>query len=564
MGMWHVVGDVVLLLGTALLAGLVFERIGLSAIVGYLVAGILLGPSVTGLIDGHSSEISHTAELGVALLLFTIGLEVTVDRLRAFGWLTAIIGSFQVVGTLALAGVIAWLIGVPAGGALAIGAVAALSSTATVARILESRSELDSAHGRTVFGVLLIQDIATVPLLLLISLLGMGGSFGETAWSVAKLFGNGVALVAVAALLCIFLMPRLLSMTVLTRSRESAILLAVVACFTATWLANYLGLSPALGAFIAGLLLAGSPFAHQIRADIAPLKAILLTLFFASVGMLIDVSQLGTPTMIVMVIVCALVVIVGKTLIMYLILRLLHRPDQVSWASGLCLAQIGEFSFVLGGAAVTSGLLNDNIGRQIIVVTFLTLLIAPVLVSYARPIGSKLTKILSELGIGAPTSPTGEGKDARWSDHVIVVGYGPAGRAVVQAVRDAKRVPVVIEMNAQTVASIQDDGIAAVVGVAQHREILEYVDLERAAALVVTVPDYRIAVQVVAQARSMVPDLHILSRSRHAKYVKVLRSAGADDIADEEVEVGERLVERLQLWTAADAQLNVETNLPDG
>ncbi|MDG2054369.1 MAG: cation:proton antiporter [Phycisphaerales bacterium] len=558
MGMWHVLGDVVLLLGAALLAGLVFERIGLSAIVGYLVAGIILGPSVTGLIDGHGSEISHTAELGVALLLFTIGLEVTVDRLRAFGWLTAMIGSFQVVGTLAVAGLIAWFIGVPAGGALAIGAVAALSSTATVARILESRSELDSAHGRTVFGVLLIQDIATVPLLLLISLLGMGGSFGETAGSIAKLFGNGVALVAVAALLFVFLMPRLLSMTVLTRSRESAILLAVVACFTATWLANYLGLSPALGAFIAGLLLAGSPFAHQIRADVAPLKAILLTLFFASVGMLINISQLGTPTTIGLVIVCAIAIIFGKTVIMYIILRLLGRPDQVSWASGLCLAQIGEFSFVLGGAAVTSGLLNDEIGRQIIVVTFLTLLVAPVLVSHARPIGSRLTKGLAALGFAADVTPSTDRADHRWSDHVVVVGYGPAGRAVVHAVREAGRTPVVIEMNAVTVAAIQHDGIDAVVGVAQHREILEYVEIESAAALVVTVPDYRIATQVVAQARSMVPDLHILSRSRHAKYVQVLRSAGADDIADEEVEVGERLVERLQLWSAEDARLDTD------
>ena len=287
MDLWSVLFDVLILLLTALVLGVVCERLRQSPILGYLAAGTLLGPNALQYISS-ASEVSALAELGVALLLFTIGLEFSWHRLRRLGAAALGGGTAQVIVTMGLGTATALFFGMSWRTALAIGAIVALSSTTVVLRLLVSRAEIESIHGRHALGILLIQDVAVVPLVLLMTVLGGQGSLQQVGLDVFKTLLWAGVLVFVLYLLFNRVVPRVLHLASLQRNRDLPILLAIVTGLGSAWGSHELGLSPALGAFVAGMLLAESPFATQIRADVASIRTLLVTLFFSSIGMLGD------------------------------------------------------------------------------------------------------------------------------------------------------------------------------------------------------------------------------------------------------------------------------------
>ncbi|MFH1417633.1 MAG: cation:proton antiporter, partial [Planctomycetota bacterium] len=273
MDIWTALLDVLILLFAALALGALCERLGQSAILGYLLAGTLLGPNALDAMPNHRA-VSAIAELGVALLLFTIGLEFSWRRLRNLGPIALAGGTLQVVLTGAVAAGICSVLGLGGPASVAVGAMIALSSTACVLRVLAGRAEIDSVHGRNALGILLLQDISLIPLVLIITALGGEGSMAQMGWEMGRAIGGAAVLIAVFYVLFNYFVPLVLSTEATARSRELTILLAIVTVVGAAWAAHRVGLSPALGAFVAGMLLAGSPFAIQIRADVASLRTL--------------------------------------------------------------------------------------------------------------------------------------------------------------------------------------------------------------------------------------------------------------------------------------------------
>jgi K+:H+ antiporter len=542
MELWSVLFDILILLLTALILGVVCERLRQSPILGYLAAGTLLGPNALHFISS-ASEVNALAELGVALLLFTIGLEFSWRRLRRLGAAALGGGSLQVVITLGLAAATALILGMPPRTALALGAIVALSSTAVVLRLLVSRAEIESNHGRHALGILLMQDIAIVPLVLLVTVLGDQGSLQQVGIDISKTIGGAGVLVVVFYLLFNWVVPHVLHLESLRSNRDLPILLAIVTGLGSAWGAHQMGLSPALGAFVAGMLLAESPFATQIRADVASLRTLLVTLFFSSIGMLVDPAWFVQHLPAVLAVVLAIVL--GKALIIWGILRLFRLSHTNALAAGICLGQVGEFSFVL--AAVGHGtVISDDLFALVISATVTTLFLTPYLVSLAPRLSAAIIERLCLMRLLSPASMGQSADQPSPSGQLIIIGFGPAGQAVGRTLeRQAERVTV-IDLNPSTIRAAAQLGFHGHIGDAIHAEVLEHVGITTAAAAIVTVPDPAAARGIVKLIRSLAPDVHIIARARYHRYLADLQAGGAHEVIDEEWQTGARLAALLR------------------
>lgn len=547
MDFWGVILEIVLLLGVATLAGTIFERLGQQAIIGYLLAGVLLGPSALGIVE-NVNLLQQLAEVGVALLLFTIGLEFSWRRLKSFGGMALLGGTLQIGLTAAIFTALNYFMARPFQEVFIVGAAIALSSTAVVLRVLSDRAELDSSHGRTALGILLTQDLAVVPLLLVITALG-----NEGATPLAMLTDFGLSLVNALLLgvglwlLSRHVFPSLIQLASAYRNRDFPVLLALSLSLGATWVSHALGLSPILGAFLAGMLLAESPFAEQIRADVIPLQAAFLTLFFTSVGTLAHFSS----SILAQSLILALGIILIKALVITLILRLFKRPLVECLAAGLTLAQIGEFSFVLAELGFRLGLVEETTLHVLLSTSVLTLAATPYLIASLPAIADWWARADRKKG-KIEAKETGERR-------VIVVGYGPAGRAVVTRL-DGMGIPfVVVDLNPKTVAECLGT-VPVEFGDASRREILEHVGIANAPAVVVTLPDPVTTRMIISQARHVAPEIRIVARSRYHIHRDRLIQAGADLVADEEDLVGQRLAEELKQALGPGAEENTEAS----
>ena len=540
---WHALGELLFLLVSAVTVAAILERLRINAVIGYLLGGMLVGPGllgVVGLQDGSTARYEVMTELGVSLLLFTIGLEITPAKLRLFGIRGGLVGLAQVVVTLGIAMVVAMLTEhVSVVTAFAAACMVTLSSTAIVARLLSDRTELDSPYGRDVLSILLIQDLAVVPMLITISLLGTKpiaeaeADPSLTSVSFGMLIGVG-ALVAVA----IFVLPRLLGSRIFRRNRDFPIILALATALTAAWASHALGLSAELGAFVAGIILARTDFAQQLRADVEVLKSVFLTLFFASVGLLADLQWVFTDFHWISVILLCILGIFLKTTIVAFIVVLSGRKISAGVRTGLSIAQIGEFSFVVGSVALGHDLLSDDGFQTLISATVLSLLVTPGLVAIAEPTGIAIEKALDKFGIRTKGPLLDlDGPIAR-SGHVVLAGYGPAGEEAARTVRLAGLEPVVVDLNPQLIAQARADGLHADIGNCSQREILEHAKLQDALALIISVPDPNAVVATIQQARSVAPDVFIVARARYHGLLALYEKAGADHAIAEEGVVG--------------------------
>jgi len=536
---WPVLFQLVLLLAAALLLGMLLERLGQSAILGYLLAGTLMGPSMLNVVHADSG-VPILAELGVSLLLFAIGLEFSATRLIRLGRLALGGGTLQVLLTLGLASTIAWLSGVGGKTALAIGAMVALSSTACVLRVLIDRGEIDSVHGRSALGILLLQDVAVVPLVLFVTMLGGSGTLAEMGIGFLKAVGLIIALVGGFYLLSNFVLPRVLTTLSLSRDRELLVLLAVILAMGSAGAAHALSISPALGAFIAGIMLAESPFATQIRSDISALRALFVTLFFASVGMLGDPVWIATHLWQVGVVLT--LIVAGKALIITLLAAAFNRTPKHAVATGVSLAQVGEFGVVIGGIAQGTGLLEDFAFRLIVSATLLSLFLTPFLVRAALPIGAAVERFWPRKWLGKTAAHRDE-EEAHVirSGHVLVAGFGPSGQCVAKELVRSKKDAVVLDLRPSNVELARSMGLDAVLGDATNLDILLHHGIAGAEAMVITVPDHRAACQIVASVRTLAPGISIIARSRYHPFVFELERAGATVVVDEEFVTANRL-----------------------
>jgi CPA2 family monovalent cation:H+ antiporter-2 len=553
MDQWTVIVDLTVLLGGALLLGALCERFHQSAIVGYLIAGMLLGPNALQLIS-NNTEVELLAELGVALLLFTIGLEFSWRRLRAMGLLSLGGGSVQILATAGLGAACAAALGLPGRTAMIIGPIVALSSTACVLRVLQAQGELESLHGRQALGILLVQDLAVIPCVLLATVLALDGATGPVALNL----GKALLLAALAALalyvVFTFVVPRILNIRSVHASRELSVLTAVVSGLGAVLLAHKAGLSPGLGAFIAGILLAESPFAAQVRADVSALRTLFVTVFFSSIGALGDPAWMLANWQILLPTVLA--ILFSKSLIAWGALRLVGAGAASALAAAICLGQIGEFSFIIIEIA-RGTLISDDLFLLLVSSTLITMLLTPYLVAVAPKLAGY---VLRSRGAGPATSS--ETARTESTGQVLVVGFGPAGRVVAEQVREAGCHVVVLDLNPLAARSARQLGFAAFLGDGQHEDILLHAGVRNADTVVVTVPAPAAVIDIVRLVRIIAPDAALVARSRYNRYVSELEDAGAHVVQDEETHIGMRMSASV-LEMLSPAELSDETPGPE-
>ena len=535
MDLWFFIMEVVMLLGSAFLLGALAQRLRQSPIVGYLLAGTIVGPLLF-----NAQVVNQTAELGVALLLFSIGLEFSFARLRKMGAIAFGGGSLQVSVTLLL---VALVLAIPRGisEALTIGAIIALSSTAVVMRMLVDRAEIDSVRGRTCLGILLLQDIAIVPLVLMVGLLAPAAAGTGLGLHLMKILAGVAGLFAGFYLLCFHIVPLLLSVKGVFASRELTVLMSIVVGLGAAWAAHAIGISPALGAFVAGMLLGESPYATQIRSDIGALRTMMVTLFFASMGMLAKPTWLFANAH--WVLSAAALIFVFKSAVIFSVCRLFGLDRRHAVATGISLGQVGEFSFVLAATARSAGLLDPYVFDLAVSVIIVLLFAAPYMVSLAFPLADRLLNwFAKQPPLQEAQHPSAGGRSG---GHVLVVGLGPAGHQVVSALMERQLQPVVIDVNPKSRQIARQMGVELHLGDAGQLDVLMHAGLSSACMAVVTLPDPTAAIRVVQQLRRERPELMIAARCRYNRHLQEFESAGVDIIVDEETLMGEMLAEKI-------------------
>lgn len=542
-GSVDVLTDVVIVLGLCVVFGLIAERLGQSVLVGYLLAGVVVGgPSSLGLVEDIQS-FSFMGEVGVALLLFTVGLDLPLAKVRKFGGTALVAGSFQVVLTTIAAGAIAVAAGLSPSAAFIVGVAVSLSSTAVVIRVLADRSESDSVHGLVATGVLIAQDVLVVLVLLMIPLLPGAEASGEQAGFLIE-FGTAFAKLVGLIVLVIFV-ERVLMRTMYEKAmhgnaRELLAVMSLTVSLGAIGLCWKLDLSPALGGFVAGIVMADAAYAPQVRSEIAPIRMGLTAIFFAYVGMLADAQWMFDNIGLVLLVVVPLVL--GKALLTWTAAIVARVPAPAAIMAAAALAQLGEFSF----AVLTMGSSVDLIGadtfRLLVSASVITLLITPALISVTS---THMQRRALAAGQGVDTE--GDIVEHAYGDHAIVVGVGPSGRAVTAALAGANVPVTVIELNPRAETGGTDDdlppGTRVVFGDASRPEILQRANLSDARILVVTIPDPVGIRTIVAQARQLAPGVPIVARGRYNRFVDEIAAAGADDVVDEENVTGREMAE---------------------
>lgn len=524
---------ILVLLASALALGAAAERLRQTAVVGYLLAGTVVGPNVLGWVGGGAADgvdrVHAIAELGASTLLFSIGTEFSLVRLRALGARVFVTGLLQVTVTIAAAMAVARAFGAPTPTAFAVGAIVSLSSTAVVARLLVERRSVDAAHGRLSMGILLTQDIAVVPLVVALGAVGGQGAGAEAIASIATTAAWALALVAAFAALVRWVFPWFLAGRGMSRNRELVAVFAAVCAIGSALGAHSVGVSPALGAFLAGAMLGSSPFAPQVRAEVAPLRTLLVTLFFAAVGLAGDPAWAWEHAGHVLVAVAAIVV--GKAAVTAGVGRLAGATAATALAAALCIAQIGEFSFVLAESARAAGLLDPELHKLLVTSTIGSLLVTPALVGAA-------TRLARRWHPREPGTETGEAKRGS----VLIVGFGPTGLRAYEELRERRGAEcVVIDSNPALVALARQIGAHAELGDAGRTETLEHAGVADARLVIVTMADVGTAEHVTSLVRHLAPGATVIARSRYHAVAQDLVRAGAHRVIDEERLVGERI-----------------------
>lgn len=541
MDLWALLSDIVIILAAALLLGGVFSRFGQSPLIGYLLAGMFLGGPGSIELVKSGQELEAIAELGVSLLLFSLGLEFSLARLKQLGRKPLLGGVIQVVSTVVLGALITRLFGLTFRESIAFGAMISLSSTAVVLRILMERSEMEMPHGQNSLAVLLVQDMAVVPLALLMAILAGGGGAEDVMFEVGKLLIMAGVLV-VGLLLLNQIAIRSLGTLTLHRNRELTVLFAVVTGLGSAWAAHAAGISPALGAFVAGMLLGSSAFATQIRADISSLRVVLLTLFFGSAGMVADPIWILKNWYIVAGV--AALLTVGKLAVIWLIFQfLLGHTARVASATGLCLAQIGEFAFVLGSIGRANGVVSEELYALVVSVTIVSFFLSALFVPRAPRFGNYIASLLSKQPAPADQVPASESPP-----EVIVIGYGPAGQIASQPFIDRDVRVLVIDLNQDGARRAEQNGFQGEVGDATQSDVLEHAQLMHCEVVVITVPHFDSAMAILQHVRQHAPHVRTIVRSRYQRHTAEFVSAGAHVVVGDEEQVGEHLADELQNW----------------
>ncbi len=510
---------IVLAVGTLLVA--LCQRFRLSPIIGYLLTGVLVGPAAFGwLHDGDA--IRMLSEVGVVLLMFTIGLEFSLSRLLAAKRLVLGLGSAQVVLSALIIGGLAWLADLAVSEALIIGVALAMSSTAIVMKQLGEQMELPTTHGRLATAILLFQDLAAVPILVVLPVLAANPQALGSALSLA--LAEGALVFAGLLVAGRYILPPVLHWVAATRSMELFMLTALLLALSAAAVSHLAGLSPTLGAFMAGMLLGETEFRHQIEADIRPFRDLMLGLFFISIGIQLEPSVFLDSFSAVVAIVA--ITLLLKPLLLAPLVRIFGYSLMDGLRTAISLAQGGEFGLLVVSMAMTLGLLGAGIAQPLLAGVILSMLLAPLLVRHNQLITTRLlpAAALSEpLPVEAQVAALG----GEFRDHVIICGYGRLGQNVARIIAAQGIETLALDLDSERVRQASAVGESVLFGNALQPGVLRAAGLEHAAALAITIGDAQVAERIIKYARGLGFDRPVIARSINGRDDDALVAAGA-------------------------------------
>jgi monovalent cation:H+ antiporter-2, CPA2 family len=518
-------------------------RLKLPLLVGLMLTGIVIGPYGLGLIKGLEA-IEIIAEVGVMLLLFTIGLEFSLKRLSEMKKLVLVGGGLQVGLTIAATAAAAVLFGRPFNQSVFFGFLVALSSTAIVLKSYAERKETDAPHGRAGVGILLFQDISIVLMMLFVPILG--GRDAASFGAIAKSLGGSLLALIVIVAAAWFLIPVILRQVGKMKSPEVFLLTVVLLFLGISFVTSQFGLSLALGAFIAGMVLAESDYSHQVTADILPFRDVFNSLFFVSIGLLLSVGALLENLSTVALWVVLLVA--GKGLIIWTVVMLLGFPQRVAAMTALGLAQIGEFSFVLAKAGKAVDLLPETDYQSFLAASIISMIATPFMIAAAPQFGYFMQSVFSDKTEKEPDGADEEihlTSSGGLNNHVIIVGYGLNGRNLARVLRAVLVPYTILEVNAEVVRQGKERGEKINFGDATRREVLHHAHIENANSLVLAISDPHAARRTVRQAREMNAQLHIVVRTRYTSEITELLELGANEVIPEEFETSIEIFSRV-------------------
>lgn len=519
----------------------ILHRFKVSPVVGFLIAGIIMGPNGAKLVR-NSEVVEVMAEIGVILLLFTIGIELSMRELIRLKKLLLIGGSTQIIFTLALSTFLSYLLIRNLNKAIFIGFLISLSSTAIVLKILADKGEIDSPHGRVMTSILIFQDLCVVPMMLFIPFLA-GSKVDVKGIGIQVI--EAVLIIGIVLFMAGWIVPKLFYRLVRTGSRELFIISLILLCFGIAYLTSLLGLSLALGAFLAGLIISESEYSHQATSDILPFKGSFTGLFFVSIGMLLNINNAIANIWIIIVIFLSIFILKSSICMVASCLAGMHIKPSIQ--AGIGLSQIGEFSFVLVLSGKALGIIDDNFYQFFISSSILTMIVTPFLIDHSPKIAYWLIgkRIISERVDRNKIIEQIEGSNEVKSEHVIIVGFGLVGRNLALVLKQANIPYFVIELNIDSVIEMRKRREPIYYGDGTSKEILNKVGVKKAKLIVIAISDPVATRRIVSAAISENKNIYIIVRTRYLAEVEELKKLGASDVIPEEYETSIEIFSRV-------------------
>jgi len=533
MEQFTVIRDLLLILSVSLPIIYLFKKLKISSIIGFLATGVIIGQSGLNLIWNHA-EIDVMAELGIILLMFSIGLELSIKKLLKMKSALLYFGTLQVVITTAVIAYVCFLVKVPLNQSVFWGMLVSLSSTAIVLKIYREKGMLDAPHGRITLGILIFQDIAIIPMLLILPILSGGDSFN--AMHFVQQIGKSLLFIGVIVGFSYFVIPKILLGISRLQTRELFTVTMVVILFGTAYITHMIGISFSIGAFIAGFIIAESDFSHEIEAEITPFRDIFNSLFFVSIGLLLNVSHFIGQISLTLIITVGILFL--KAIIIYLIVKLKKFPSRTAIITAMSLFQVGEFSFVLAQTGYMTHIIDAAFYNLFLGVAICTMIVTPLLIEFAPA----LAKFLRLPDI---TDEPDDTDNFSMSNHVIVAGFGLNGKNLSSVLKDAGIPYCVLELNPDTIKKAKDAGENIMYGDITRKDILLKLRIDSAKVIVYAISDPQSTKASLQLVKRLNPEIFTVVRTRYVAEVDELIKLGADEVIPEEFETSLQMFSRV-------------------
>ncbi len=535
----QLLNDIIVIFLLSIVAIFIGHRLRVPVVVGFLVTGVVAGPYGLRLVQ-EVEQIEVLAEVGVVLLLFAIGIEFSFEKLFRIKRAALVGGPLQVAITLLATTFVGIEMGLPLNKSIFVGFLVALSSTAVVLKILQDRAEMDTPHGNNTLGILIFQDIAVVPMILFVPLL-VAQESTSLSMPLLLMLAKGVGMIGLVILGAKLIVPALLYQVVRLRSSELFLLTVILICLAVAWVSYTAGLSLALGAFLAGLIISESEYSYQALGNIIPFRDVFTSFFFVSIGMLLDFGFFIERAELVAA--AALGVLILKAAVSGGVSILLGYPIRTGVLTGLALAQIGEFSFILSKTGLDSGILGQGEYQLFLAVSILTMASTPFVIAASPKAADLLYRLPlpEKLKAGHPFAAIPE----KMENHLVIIGYGFVGRTLAQAVRVEKLPYLILEMNPEKVKAERANGEPIHYGDATQELVLRHADVDTARVVVVAVSNEMATLRIVEMARKINPKVYIMARVRYLDEAAGCYDLGADEVIPEEFETSVEIFSRV-------------------